>query len=201
LGLIPFDGRIDMAGETWSKSAAANLALRKRIQVVFQDPFSSLSPRLTIEEIVGEGLLVHAPLLSAAERLQKVKAALHSVGLDDAQFPGLLQRYVHQFSGGQRQRIAIARALIVEPQILVLDEPTSALDVTMAQQILRLLQDLQKKMGLSYLLITHDVEVVRAMAHTVIVLKDGEIVESGPLEQVFMQPAAPYTRALLAASE
>jgi ATP-binding cassette subfamily B protein len=104
-------------------------------------------------------------------------------------------------SGGQRQRIAIARALIVEPQILVLDEPTSALDVTMAQQILRLLQDLQKKMGLSYLLITHDVEVVRAMAHTVIVLKDGEIVESGPLEQVFMQPAAPYTRALLAASE
>ena len=201
LGLVPFDGRIDMAGKTWSKSAAANLALRKRIQVVFQDPFSSLSPRLTIEEIVGEGLLVHAPGLGAAERLQKVEAALRAVGLDEAQFPGLLQRYVHQFSGGQRQRIAIARALIVEPQILVLDEPTSALDVTMAQQILRLLQDLQRNLGLSYLLITHDVEVVRAMAHTVIVLKDGEIVESGPLEQVFMQPAAPYTRVLLAASE
>jgi microcin C transport system ATP-binding protein len=190
-----------MAGKTWSKSAAANLALRKRIQVVFQDPFSSLSPRLTIEEIVGEGLLVHSPSMGAAERLQKVEAALRAVGLDEAQFPGLLQRYVHQFSGGQRQRIAIARALIVEPQILVLDEPTSALDVTMAQQILRLLQDLQRNLGLSYLLITHDVEVVRAMAHTVIVLKDGEIVESGPLEQVFMQPAAPYTRALLAASE
>ncbi len=201
LGLVPFAGQIEMSGKTWGQSAAGNLALRKRIQVVFQDPFSSLSPRLTIEEIVGEGLLVHAPLLSASERLKKVELALSAVGLDDAQFPGLLQRYVHQFSGGQRQRIAIARALIVDPQILVLDEPTSALDVTMAQQILQLLQDLQIKFALSYLLITHDVEVVRAMAHAVLVLKDGEIVESGSLEQVFMQPTEPYTRALLAASE
>jgi microcin C transport system ATP-binding protein len=175
--------------------------MRKRIQVVFQDPFSSLSPRLTIEEIVAEGLQVHAKQLNASQRLQKVVAALSAVGLDDSQFPGLLQRYVHQFSGGQRQRIAVARALIVEPQILVLDEPTSALDVTMAQQILHLLQDLQKKFGLSYVLITHDVAVVRAMAHTVLVLKDGEIVESGPMEQVFTHPATAYTRALLAASE
>jgi microcin C transport system ATP-binding protein len=201
LGLVPFAGQIEIAGKTWGTSATGNLALRKQIQVVFQDPFSSLSPRMTVEEIVGEGLLVHAPLLSASERLQKVELALRSVGLDDAQFPGLMQRYVHQFSGGQRQRIAIARALIVEPQILVLDEPTSALDVTMAQQILELLQDLQKKFGLSYVLITHDVEVVRAMAHSVLVLKNGEIVESGPLEQVFMRPAAAYTRALLVASE
>jgi microcin C transport system ATP-binding protein len=201
LGLVPFTGQLEIAAKRWGPSSAGNLALRKRIQVVFQDPFSSLSPRMTVEEIVGEGLLVHAPLLSASERLQKVELALRSVGLDDAQFPGLLQRYVHQFSGGQRQRIAIARALIVEPQILVLDEPTSALDVTMAQQILQLLQHLQKKFGLSYVLITHDVEVVRAMAHSVLVLKNGEIVESGSLEQVFMRPAAAYTRALLAASE
>ena len=201
LGLVPFTGQVEIAGKNWGPSSAGNLALRKRIQVVFQDPFSSLSPRMTVEEIVVEGLLVHAPLLSASERLQKVELALRSVGLDDALFPGLLQRYVHQFSGGQRQRIAIARALIVEPQILVLDEPTSALDVTMAQQILELLQVLQKKFGLSYVLITHDVEVVRAMAHSVLVLKNGEIVESGSLEQVFMRPAAAYTRALLAASE
>jgi microcin C transport system ATP-binding protein len=201
LGLVPFGGNIEISSVTWGQSAASDLAMRKRIQVVFQDPFSSLSPRLTIEEIVAEGLQVHAKQLNASQRLQKVVAALSAVGLDDSQFPGLLQRYVHQFSGGQRQRIAVARALIVEPQILVLDEPTSALDVTMAQQILHLLQDLQKKFGLSYVLITHDVAVVRAMAHTVLVLKDGEIVESGPMEQVFTHPATAYTRALLAASE
>ena len=201
LALLPFKGQIHIHGNEWNTSLAADLALRKQIQVVFQDPFSSLSPRLTVEEIVGEGLLVHAPSLSAAERLQKVTAALGTVGLTEAQFPGLLQRYVHQFSGGQRQRIAIARALIVDPQILVLDEPTSALDVTMAQQILQLLQGLQKKFGLTYLLITHDVSVVRAMAHAVLVLKEGKIVESGPIEQVFLHPSAPYTRALLAAGE
>ena len=201
LGLVPFGGQIQIGAQTWSRAAAANLALRKHIQVVFQDPFSSLSPRLTVEEIVGEGLLVHAPQLSNMARRQKVEASLDAVGLSEGQFPGLLQRYVHQFSGGQRQRIAIARALIVEPQILVLDEPTSALDVTMAQQILQLLQTLQQARGLSYVLITHDVQVVKAMAHAVLVLKDGEIVESGPLEQVFMHPTAAYTRELLAASE
>jgi microcin C transport system ATP-binding protein len=121
--------------------------------------------------------------------------------LDEAQFPGLLQRYPHQFSGGQRQRIAIARALIVQPRLLVLDEPTSALDVTMAQQILQLLQNLQRQRGLAYLLITHDVAVIRAMAHHVIVMQGGAIVESGPVAQVFEHPAQEYTQILLSATE
>jgi microcin C transport system ATP-binding protein len=175
--------------------------LRQGIQVVFQDPFGSLSPRLPVEEIVGEGLLVHEPGLNTARRRQRVQEALADVGLDEAQFPGLLQRYPHQFSGGQRQRLAIARALIVQPQLLVLDEPTSALDVTMAQQVLTLLQHLQRTRGLAYLLITHDVAVIRAMAHRVIVMKDGRIVESGPMEQVFAQPQHEYTQILLAAAD
>ena len=123
------------------------------------------------------------------------------MGLTEQQFPGLLQRYPHQFSGGQRQRIAIARALIVQPRVLVLDEPTSALDVTMAQQILELLQRLQAELGLAYLLITHDIGVIRAMAHHVLVMKDGEIVEQGPLQTVLDAPQQAYTRTLLAASE
>jgi microcin C transport system ATP-binding protein len=175
--------------------------LRKQVQVVFQDPFSSLSPRLTVEEIVGEGLQVHAPELSPAQRRQQVEMALHEVGLDEVQFPGLLQRYPHQFSGGQRQRIAIARALIVGPQVLVLDEPTSALDVTMAQQVLQLLQHLQRQRGLAYLLITHDVDVIRAMAHRVIVMQQGQIVESGAVDEVLDRPQHAYTRTLLAAVE
>jgi len=170
------------------------------VQVVFQDPFSSLSPRLTVEEIVGEGLRVHAPALDAAARRQRVQTALAEVGLTAAQYPGLLARYPHEFSGGQRQRIAIARALIVQPHILVLDEPTSALDVTIQQQVLRLLQRLQREKGLSYLLITHDVEVVRAMAHEVIVMKDGAVLESGPALQVLQAPRHPYTQRLVEAA-
>jgi microcin C transport system ATP-binding protein len=199
LGLLRSGGDLEVLGERWGQGAASDLALRKRIQVVFQDPFSSLSPRLTVEEIVGEGLLVHQPELSAQQRRTQVDAALAEVGLTETQFPGLLLRYPHQFSGGQRQRIAIARALIVQPEVLVLDEPTSALDVTMAKQILQLLQGLQRSRKLAYLLITHDVAVVRAMAHAVVVMQDGRIVESGPMDAVFDNPQQPYTQTLLAA--
>jgi microcin C transport system ATP-binding protein len=174
--------------------------LRKSIQVVFQDPFSSLSPRMTVEEIVGEGLRVHAPELSVAKRQERVLQTLQEVGLTQEQFPGLLQRYPHEFSGGQRQRIAIARALIVQPSILVLDEPTSALDVTIQKQVLSLLQRLQRERGLSYLLITHDVDVIRAMAHEVMVMKDGDIVEQGSVQTVLDAPQHAYTQRLVAAA-
>jgi microcin C transport system ATP-binding protein len=200
LGLLPFQGELTVAGQAWGVSQTSNRALRKSVQVVFQDPFSSLSPRLTVEEIVGEGLLVHSPSLSTQERQVRVISALNEVGLGELQFPGLLQRYPHEFSGGQRQRIAIARALIVEPRLIVLDEPTSALDVTIQKQVLQLLQRLQREHGLSYLLITHDVDVIRAMAHEVIVMKDGEIVEHGPLAQVLDAPEHPYTCILVAAT-
>jgi microcin C transport system ATP-binding protein len=174
--------------------------LRQQIQVVFQDPFSSLSPRLTIEEVVGEGLRVHSPSLSKQERAVAVIRALQEVGLTEEEFPGLLSRYPHAFSGGQRQRIAIARALIVEPRLLVLDEPTSALDVTIQKQVIELLQRLQRQRGLAYLLITHDVGVIRAMAHDVVVMRDARIVEHGSFEQVFHSPKEPYTKALIEAS-
>ncbi len=200
LGLIPHAGELEVVGRRWGPDAAGNKAIRRLVQVVFQDPFSSLSPRMTVEEIVGEGLLVHEPSLPATRRRELLVQMLADVGLDEAQFPGLLQRYPHEFSGGQRQRLAIARALIVQPQLLVLDEPTSALDVTIQKQLLALLQKLQRRKGLSYLLITHDVEVIRAMAHDVMVMRDGDIVESGPVLQVLEAPRNDYTRALLAAA-
>ena len=203
LGLLDFEGEITIAGQSWAKGKAAgalNRALRKKVQVVFQDPFSSLSPRFTVEAIVAEGLRVHAPQLTAHQRQQRVLKALSEVGMTTAQFPGLLQRYPHEFSGGQRQRVAIARALIVEPELLVLDEPTSALDVTIQKQILDVLQQLQRDKGLSFLLITHDVDVIRAMAHHVLVMKAGDVVEAGEVDQVLDQPQHPYTRALVAAA-
>ena len=204
LGLLPHTGNLELAGQGWqapaSRNTPANQRLRQQVQVVFQDPFSSLSPRLTVEEIVGEGLRVHAPTLSTAERRSRVQQALEEVGLSEAQFPGLLARYPHEFSGGQRQRLAIARALIVQPRLLVLDEPTSALDVTIQQQVLSLLQGLQRDKGLSYLLITHDMDVIRAMAHQIVVMKDGAVVEQGPLAQVLAQPQQTYTRQLMAAA-
>lgn len=198
LGLHPHSGELMAAGKRWSRDAASNKNLRRAVQVVFQDPFSSLSPRMTVEEIVGEGLRVHQPGLSGVQRRAQVLQSLAEVGMGEAQFPGLLQRYPHEFSGGQRQRLAIARALIVEPRLLVLDEPTSALDVTIQKQVLQLLQKLQRERGLSYLLITHDVDVIRAMAHQVMVMKDGEVLEAGPVGQVLDRPEHPYTRILVA---
>jgi len=200
LGLLPHRGHLRVAGQPWS-GGAANRALRRIVQVVFQDPFSSLSPRFTVEQIVGEGLKVHAAHLDETTRRDRVLAVLADVGLLESQFPALLQRYPHEFSGGQRQRIAIARALIVDPKLLVLDEPTSALDVTIQKQVLGLLQRLQRERGLSYLLITHDVDVIRAMAHRVLVMKDGAVLESGDVLQVLDAPQNPYTRALVAAAE
>ncbi len=203
LGLQPHTGQLDVVGKAWQGGAsqnANNRAIRKVVQVVFQDPYSSLSPRMTLEEIVGEGLLVHEPELAPASRKARVAQALADVGMSEAQFPGLLQRYPHEFSGGQRQRIAIARALIVQPQLLILDEPTSALDVTIQKQVLQLLQRLQRDKGLSYLLITHDVDVIRAMAHDVMVMKDGVVVEAGPVAQVLDAPRDAYTQRLVAAA-
>jgi microcin C transport system ATP-binding protein len=200
LGLLRHKGELAVTGRQWAGGGNGDRDLRRVMQVVFQDPFSSLSPRMTVEQIVGEGLTVHAPGLDAAARRAKAIEALDDVGLTEAQFPALLQRYPHEFSGGQRQRLAIARALIVGPKLLVLDEPTSALDVTIQKQVLALLQRLQRERGLSYLLITHDVEVIRAMAHQVIVMKDGAILESGAALRVLDAPEHPYTQKLVAAA-
>ncbi|MFW5954244.1 MAG: ABC transporter ATP-binding protein, partial [Guyparkeria sp.] len=166
---------------------------RRDLQVVFQDPFGALSPRMNIAQIVGEGLDVHEPGLSRGETRERIRAALTEVGLD----PSVMSRYPHEFSGGQRQRIAIARALILKPKVLILDEPTSALDAAVQLQVLRLLRDLQQSHGLTYLLITHDLAVVRALAHRVLVMLDGEVIESGSTGTLLKQPTHDYTRQLI----
>ena len=170
--------------------------LRRQMQIVFQDPFGSLSPRLSIGEIVAEGLEVHDILADDAARDGAVIEALNEVGLD----PETRHRYPHEFSGGQRQRIAIARALILKPKLIVLDEPTSALDMSVQAQIVDLLRALQEKHRLAYLFISHDLRVVRALADRVLVLKDGRAIEQGPVERIFENPEADYTKALLAAA-
>ena len=176
-------------------------AMRRRMQVVFQDPFASLSPRMTIGQIVGEGLALHRADLDKSARDKLVLDMLDEVGLSDRHgVAGVLQRYPHEFSGGQRQRIAIARAVVLRPEVLVLDEPTSALDVSVQQQVLRLLADLQKRYGMSYVFISHDLAVVRAMSHRVMVMQAGDVVEVGEAEALFAHPQAPYTRELLAAA-
>ena len=190
-GEVRFDGRrIDALGQR------ALRPLRRDMQVVFQDPFNSLSPRRTVSQIVEEGLALHRPALGPVARRDAVAAMLEEVGLGaDA-----LERYPHEFSGGQRQRISIARAVILQPALLVLDEPTSALDVSVQRQVLDLLAMLQRRHAMAYLFITHDLAVVRAMAHRVIVMKDGVIVETGETGALFAAPREPYTRELLAAS-
>jgi ABC-type microcin C transport system duplicated ATPase subunit YejF len=186
-------------GQAWSGSPATDLPLRRAVQVVFQDPFSSLSPRMSVGEIVGEGLRLHAPELSPAQRDTRVTQALDEVGLREAEFPGLLARYPHEFSGGQRQRLAIARALAVEPLLIVADEPTSALDVSVQAQILNLLSDLQTELGVAYLFITHNFGVVEYLAHDIAVMQGGKLVEYGVARQVLEQPQHIYTQALLKA--
>ena len=177
-------------------SPGAMRPLRAGMQVVFQDPYGSLSPRLSAGEIVGEGLEVHAPTLSLAARAERVAEALAEVGLD----PSITHRFPHEFSGGQRQRLAIARALVLKPRFLVLDEPTSALDVSVQAQVVDLLRALQEKYRLGYLFISHDLRVVRALAHRIMVLKDGVVVEEGEAEKLTATPEQPYTRALMAAA-
>jgi microcin C transport system ATP-binding protein len=190
-GAIRFEGQ-DIQG----LSRATLRPLRARMQIVFQDPYGSLSPRMSAGEIVGEGLTVHAPGMGEAEREKRVAAALEEVGLEAA----MAARYPHEFSGGQRQRIAIARALVLKPRLVVLDEPTSALDVSVQAQVVELLRELQARHRLAYLFISHDLRVVRAMAHRIAVMRNGRIVEEGEAEALTSHPREPYTRALMAAA-
>ena len=166
------------------------------MQIVFQDPYGSLSPRLPVGDIVAEGLGVQYKAMSLPRRREIVAQALADTGLD----PAAMDRYPHEFSGGQRQRIAIARAIVLEPKFIVLDEPTSALDMSVQAQIVDLLRDLQKRRGLAYLFISHDLKVVRALASEIIVMRDGKVVESGPALELLAMPRSAYTRALFAAA-
>ena len=195
-------GEIEFGGTRTDGADRQTLrGMRRQLQVVFQDPFASLSPRRTVGQIVGEGLALHRPELTDAERDAAVLEMLDEVGLSARHgVADVLQRYPHEFSGGQRQRIAIARAVVLRPQVLVLDEPTSALDVSVQQQVLALLVDLQRRHGMSYVFISHDLAVVRAMAHRVLVMKDGAIVEEGPAEALFAAPREVYTQVLVAAA-
>lgn len=196
LKLQESEGSIQFQQQTVSELSQTQFrALRKEMQIVFQDPFGSLSPRMSISEIVGEGLAVHYPQ-QKEEHQQQIIEALIEVGID----PEQRHRYPHEFSGGQRQRIAIARALVLKPTFMVLDEPTSALDRTVQSQIIELLRTLQHKYNLSYLFISHDLAVVRAMSHRVIVMQQGQIVAQGLTQQIFEAPAHPYTQALIQAA-
>jgi microcin C transport system ATP-binding protein len=196
LRLIGSDGPILFNGSNLQGRSFSDMrAQRRDLQIVFQDPYGSLSPRMTVEQIISEGLGVHGVPTGQTAR-QMVAQIMTEVGLD----PAMMTRYPHEFSGGQRQRIAIARAMILRPKLVVLDEPTSALDMTVQVQIVDLLRDLQRRYGLAYLFISHDLRVVRAMSHKIMVMKQGDVVEAGPVDQVFEAPAHPYTRQLLAAA-
>jgi microcin C transport system ATP-binding protein len=197
LRLVEAEGAIRFAGHQISGERQKALRpLRREMQIVFQDPYSSLSPRLSIAQIVGEGLRVHHLARDEADERRRIDEALVEVGLE----PEAAERYPHEFSGGQRQRVAIARALVLKPRFVVLDEPTSALDMSVQAQIVDLLRDLQQRHALTYLFISHDLKVVRALAHEILVMKDGKIVESGPTDAVIDAPQHPYTKALMAAA-
>ncbi|SHL55104.1 ABC transporter ATP-binding protein [Roseibium suaedae] len=197
LNLLPSTGRVVYNGElVTGRNRSQMRPLRRNMQLVFQDPFGSLSPRLTVGQIIAEGLVVHEPQLSAREREERTSQALEEVGLD----PAVRNRYPHEFSGGQRQRIAIARTMVLKPELVVLDEPTSALDRTIQKQIVDLLRKLQLDHNLTYLFISHDLAVVRAIADTVMVMQRGKVVEAGSTRDIFEAPQSEYTRELMAAA-
>ncbi len=194
--LIQSEGRISFQGADIQHLNQRQMRpLRSEMQIVFQDPYGSLSPRMTVEQIIAEGLTIHA-VEPGRDRREMVAEIMTEVGLE----PQMMHRYPHEFSGGQRQRIAIARAMILRPKLVVLDEPTSALDMTVQVQIVELLRDLQKKFGLAYLFISHDLKVVRALSHKVMVMKQGDVVEAGDAADIFDAPQTDYTRTLMAAA-
>jgi len=190
-GQIFFDGQ-----PIHDKNREQMRPLRQRMQIVFQDPFASLNPRMSIRQILEEGLIVNKIGANGKERVDRVRAALRDAGMPD----NILNRFPHEFSGGQRQRIAIARAIALEPEFILLDEPTSALDLSVQAQIIELLRKLQDDRGLSYLFISHDLKVVRALCHRVMVMQHGKVVEEGPVEQVLTNPSTDYTRRLVRAA-
>jgi microcin C transport system ATP-binding protein len=197
LRLVSSDGPIVFLGSTIAGLTFRQMRpFRRHMQIVFQDPYGSLSPRMSVADIIEEGLWVHAPNLSRAEQEQRVIRALCDVGLD----PDTRFRYPHEFSGGQRQRIAVARAIVLEPTFVVLDEPTSALDMLIQAQMVDLLRALQKRRNLTYMFISHDLRVVAALACRLLVMRHGKVVEEGPAAEVFARPKSPYTQALLAAA-